>query len=233
MESQHTLSNPWSFNQTQGRDSDDDLQHTFIKDLRFGRRRDSGDHRHYSYASSTTIAPEPFEDDSDSLFSSSPQKQSIDPDLVKRSASPIAEPEAVVASSEVEVEAEGGSHSRTWSSESDIVGSALVEAVHVNDHIQSLDNLFNSTLDRDQAPSISSMADSTALTITKMRGNDSDPSAKTLSDSGVGLETMGGVGCHWPDSRFLFNAQIHPPSPCSAPRMAVTSMQYAPIDIRW
>ncbi|KAG0327198.1 hypothetical protein BGZ99_008179 [Dissophora globulifera] len=59
MDSQHTLSNPWSSQSQEHDDAEDDNKvhrRDFSSELRF--RRDSSDHRHYSYASSTTIAPE-------------------------------------------------------------------------------------------------------------------------------------------------------------------------------
>ncbi|KAG0309737.1 hypothetical protein BGZ98_008873 [Dissophora globulifera] len=59
MDSQHTLSNPWSSQSQEHDDAEDDSKvqrRDFSSELRF--RRDSSDHRHYSYASSTTIAPE-------------------------------------------------------------------------------------------------------------------------------------------------------------------------------
>ncbi|KAF8936544.1 hypothetical protein BGZ58_004039 [Dissophora ornata] len=65
MESQHANSNPWSFQQTQHESDEEELPLSFSKGLRF--RRDSNDHRHYSYASSTTIAPDAFDDEDRAL----------------------------------------------------------------------------------------------------------------------------------------------------------------------
>ncbi|KAG0262720.1 hypothetical protein BG011_009850 [Mortierella polycephala] len=72
MESQHSLGNPWSFqhqyeqhpqNDNDDRDSDRDGDRDLVSRRNRRRGRESNDRRHYSYASSTTIAPDAFEDD--------------------------------------------------------------------------------------------------------------------------------------------------------------------------
>ncbi|KAF9436824.1 hypothetical protein BGZ76_002861 [Entomortierella beljakovae] len=94
MESQSHPVNPWSFQQLeQGYESEEEGEHTqsFSKNIHF--RRNSIDRRHYSYASSTTLAPDTFDDDKDLNYDdgpedstslqyfTSPQKQSPDLDL--------------------------------------------------------------------------------------------------------------------------------------------------------
>ncbi|KAF9351872.1 hypothetical protein BGX26_010187 [Mortierella sp. AD094] len=179
MEPQHHPTNPWSFQQLeQGYDSEEEerLPHSSTEDIPY--RRHSSDRRHYSYASSTTIAPEPFEEEDKGLsldedpesnahFCYTPDKLTSNLDLVVQSTAAA----ATTATTSLEP------HIATWREDTDT-------HTHASSNSNVVDSPFSQTL------SNSTLEDSsTALTISQLHDNDScDPAEKSISDSGVGLE---------------------------------------------
>ncbi|KAF9111560.1 hypothetical protein BGX27_004750 [Mortierella sp. AM989] len=179
MEPQHHATNPWSFQQLeQGYDSEEErkLPHSFTKDIHY--RRQSSDRRHYSYASSTTIAPESFEEEerdkeqdldekseSNTRFCYSPDKHSSELDLDVQS--------TTIAAATPSTE----SHVTKWREDTD-----------THTFTSSDDNVVESPFS--QSLSNSTLEDtSTALTISQWHDNDNrDPAERNISDSGVGLE---------------------------------------------
>ncbi|KAF9160814.1 hypothetical protein BGX21_000013 [Mortierella sp. AD011] len=175
MEPQHHPTNPWSFQLLEGYDPEEEerLPHSTIADMPY--RRLSSDRRHYSYASSTTIAPESFEEEDKNLnedsepdihFCSVSDKLTSNLDLVVQS----------TAVAETTATASLESHVATWREDTDT-------QIYASSNSNVVDSPINQTL------SNSTSEDSTALRISQLHDSNScDPAEKSISDSGVGLE---------------------------------------------